>query len=160
MRIDAEVKDMRVRRKLATGVLVLATVVAGACTNPVSPGTHIRAEGVVVRSGTEVLVRADRDGVSGALAVQAASQRGPLTVRMLDHDGDEISPPHGYYLEVRSSAESIARWNMAVEGEFGGTLVGVAPGTANLTFCLMHGAVGRGHDDGCQAVNVAVTTAD
>jgi hypothetical protein len=160
MRIDAEVKDMRIPRMFMAGAAALATMVAGACTNPVSPGTHIRAEGVVVRSAAEVLVRADRDGVSGALAVQAGEQLGPLTVRMLDHDGDEISPPHGYYLEVRSSAESIARWNMAVEGEFGGTLVGVAQGTANLTFCLMHGAVGRGHDDGCQAVNVAVSAAD
>jgi hypothetical protein len=139
-------------------VLAVATVAAAAaCTNPVSPGNHQVAMGVVIRDGSQELVRAAGTTVTGALSVQAGQQKGPLTVRFLDHAGAEFEPRSGYWLRVDSSNPAVAQWQQAVEGEHGGRLVGVSAGQATLTFYNMHGAVGRGHDDGLQAVTVVVT---
>lgn len=135
--------------------LVPAMLLA-ACDNPASPGDHQRAYGVQVSVGGAVLVRALGSSVTGSLAATPGSQTGGLTVRMLDRDGEVIQPRQGYWLRVTSQNSGIARWQQATEGEFGGTLVGVAAGQTSLEFCNMHGAVGRGHDDGCQNVTVLV----
>lgn len=145
----------RTRLAGAVGALAAAMLLA-ACDNPASPGDHQRAYGVQVSAGAEVLVRALGNSVTGSLAATPGSQTGALTVRMLDRDGNVIEPRQGYWLRVNSQNSDVARWQQATAGEFGGTLVGVAAGQTSLEFCNMHGAVGRGHDDGCHSVTVLV----
>ncbi|HSJ24546.1 MAG TPA: hypothetical protein VK929_07765 [Longimicrobiales bacterium] len=137
-------------------VVLAATVLLGACTNPASPGQHLRAYGVLVLEDGEPLVRAMGTDVDGSLEVTAGASRGPLVVRMLDRDGDEMGPAQGYYLAVNEANASVARWDQAVAGEYGGTLVGVGAGQTQFEFCKMHGAIGGGHADGCQTVTVTV----
>jgi hypothetical protein len=144
-------------RRLPVLVLgLLATLLATACENPASPGRHLQAYGVIVLEGQTELIRASGDVALGSLTVPAGHQRGPLGVTILDRDGNPLALPEGYWLRVTSAAQGTARWAPTVEGAFAGALVGVSPGTAMLEFCLMHGAVGRGHEDGCQVVPVSV----
>jgi hypothetical protein len=146
-----------ITRSLALAVATMAVVTA--CTNPVSPGNHRVAAGVVIREGGQELVRAVGTTVTGGLSIGAGQQTGPLTVHFLAADGSEIAIEHGYWLDVRNSNPAVAQWTRASQAEFGGRLVGLAPGQTTLTFANMHGAVGSGHDDGMQAVTVTVTAA-
>lgn len=133
----------------------LVAVVLAACQNPVSPGGHSTPAGVEILRDGAVLARVQLGPpgepltTTGRLSVGAGQQTQPLTVRFLRSDGAPLAPGAGYYLmEVVSSAPGVARWEQATPGEFGGRLIGTAPGTANLSFALGHGAVGRGHQDG------------
>jgi hypothetical protein len=146
----------RTRVPGALALLAMATVLA-ACGNPASPGEHRFAYGVVIREGGETVVRAQGSNITGSLAVAPGQTRGPLTVRLLNREGGDMEPRQGYWLRVTSSSPGVARWQQASEGELGGSLVGVAAGAATLEFCNMHGAVGRGHADGCQSVPVLVS---
>jgi hypothetical protein len=149
-------QDRKMTGLTRTAVMLAVLLVLPACRNPVSSGDHTFAYGVVVREGTETLVHAQGDAVTGALALSAGQQRGPLTVRMLDRHGNDIEPRPGYWLRVTSQAPAVATWQQPTAGEFGGTLTGVGPGQTSLEFCNMHGAVGGGHPDGCQTVAVTV----
>jgi hypothetical protein len=142
----------------ALGAAVLVAAAAG-CTNPVSPGNHRVAAGVVVRDGADELVRATGDTQTGGLAVEAGSQTGALAVQFLTSDGSLIPVQDDYWLRVTSADSATAYWSQATPGEFGGRLVGVAAGATTLRFWNMHGAVGGGHDDGWQEVVVTVTAA-
>jgi hypothetical protein len=146
----------RYRRWGWSGLVLLATALAAACENPASPGRHLRAYGVAVQDGAAELVRATGITVRGGLTVSSGQQRGPLTVLVLDRNGQPLDLPAGYWLQVVSSAPATARWFATSEGAFTGRLEGVTPGTAVLQFCLWHGAIGRGHEDGCQDVLVSV----
>jgi hypothetical protein len=137
-------------------MVLLAMLVLAACENPATPGRHIHAYGVAVFDGDALVTRAQGQTAGGELTVTASHTRGPLAVRMLDREGEALTLPPGYWLRVSSAAPSIARWTQTVEGEFGGALMGVTPGQTQLDFCLMHGAIGRGHEDGCQVVTVRV----
>jgi hypothetical protein len=143
-------------RRLHYGLVLLATSLAAACENPASPGRHLHAYGVAVRDDAAELVRATGTTVRGGLSVSPGQRRGPLSVSMLDRSGEPLDLPAGYYLQVTSTAPGTARWIPASEGSFTGTLEGVSPGSAVLQFCLRHGAIGRGHEDGCQDVPVSV----
>lgn len=142
----------------ALGAAALVAVAAG-CTNPVSPGNHRVAAGVVVRDGADELVRATGDTQTGELAVAAGSETGPLSVQFLAPDGSAIPVQDNYWLRVTSTDSATAYWAQATPGEFGGRLVGGAAGEATLRFWNMHGALGGGHDDGWQDVVVTVTAA-
>jgi hypothetical protein len=158
---DKEMENMRVSDRRLTGAVIAGVAVLfGGCSNPASPGQHLRAEGVVIQHGANTLVRAQGATVTGGLALTVGEQRGPLTVVLLDRNGADIVPPQGYYLRVTSAASNVAQWSQATAGEFGGTLTGVGPGQTTLTFCLMHGAVGGGHADGCQDVPVVVVATE
>jgi hypothetical protein len=149
-------------RRAGRGVFAAIAVglIAAACSNPVSPGDHRFAAGVVVRdaAGAE-LVRAQGTTVTGGLTVAAGQQTGPLTVWFLNSSGEEMAPPSGYWLKVESVNPAVASWTQATAGEFGGRLVGGIAGQTTLRFLNMHGAVGSGHDDGLQDVTVTVTAA-
>jgi hypothetical protein len=150
-------KYLTMRRGLMLAMATMA--VATACSNPVSPGTHLVAAGVVIRDGDRELVRAVGTTVTGGLTIEAGQQTGPLTVQFLAANGSEIPVQQGYWLDVRNSNPAVAQWTRASQAEFGGRLVGLAPGQTTMTFANMHGAVGSGHDDGMQAVTVTVTAA-
>jgi hypothetical protein len=140
----------------ALALVVATTVFAGACSNPVSPGDHRIAAGVLIRDGAQEVVRVHGAGATGTITVQAGQQTGPLTVRFLDTAGAEIPPQSGYWLRVESSNTAVADWQQTTAGEHGGRLAGGVAGQATLTFCNMHGAVGSGHADGCRQVTAVV----
>jgi len=84
---------------------------------------------------------------SGQLTVNAGQETAHIDVRLLDHDGDELTLSSEYYLDVVIANEAIAEWEQDTPGEFGGHLHGVATGQTTAVFRLMHGAVGSGHAD-------------
>ena len=68
-------------------------------------------------------------------------------MQFVDHDGHAVTVGDDFYLRVDVANESIAEFEQDTPGEFGGHLHGVAEGDTELTFSLMHGAVGSGHAD-------------
>jgi predicted small secreted protein len=136
---------------------LLACVPLAACDNPVSPGEHIKPAGIAIRDGATTVVQVMGTTVTGGLAVQAGQQSPPLTVHFLASGGNEMTPPHGYYLNVVSKAAGTATWVQATPGEFAGRLQGIAAGTATLEFQWVHGAVGSGHVDERFEIDVVVT---
>lgn len=136
---------------------LLACMPLAACDNPVSPGEHIKPNGIVIRDGATAVVQVAGTTVTGALTVQAGVQSPALTVHFLDGGGNAITPPQGYYLNVVTAAPGIATWVQATPGEFGGRLQGVAAGTATLEFQWVHGAVGSGHPDAAFEIDAVVT---
>jgi hypothetical protein len=137
-------------------VILLVAIMTVACENPASPGRHLHAYGVALTDGSNEIVRARGDVMVGDMSLMVGERRGPYTVLLLDRDGQPLEVPSGYWLRVVPSAPDIVRWLAPTEGAFSGSIEGGAPGAATLEFCLLHGAVGRGHDDGCQLLPVVV----
>jgi hypothetical protein len=127
-------------------LLFLVAAVLTACDNPVAGDRHVHPDGIVIRQNTTTLVRVEGQQVTGQLALSLGQQTGPLTVRFLDDDGDEIAPESGYWLRV-TAQPAIATWAPDVAGGFTGTLTGTAADVGTITFEWMHGAVGSGHAD-------------
>jgi hypothetical protein len=143
--------NMRMR---AGTLAVLAAGLLGACTNPVSSGTHTQPDGVVIRQTGTVVASNTPQGVTGQLTVQAGQAGEPLSVHFVQA-GEEIAPPAGYYLDVPATAQ--AEWVPDVAGGFTGHIRGLGAGSTTLSFRWMHGAVGRGHPDATRTIPVVVT---
>ncbi len=77
----------------------------------------------------------------------AGEETAHIQVQFVAHDGDPIPLDDDFYLEVDIADESIAEFEQATPGEFGGQLRGRAQGETEAIFMLMHGAVGAGHPD-------------
>lgn len=130
---------------LATFVLLL-----GACSeSPVEPDDHAEPEGVHLVMNGQVIASYDGDSQSwtGEMEVAVGEETPHITVRFVDHDGDEIPIDDELYLEVEVTDESIAEFEQDTPGEFGGHLHGEREGETGVSFKLMHGAVGSGHAD-------------
>jgi hypothetical protein len=142
---------MKYRKKirLMAGAALLAVMTA--CDNPASPSEHLQAYGVVLRANNAEVVRAQGQTTTGGISILAGQQLGPVTVRFVNRDGNEMEPRQGYWMRVTSEAPAIMRFEYT-EGEYSGRLVAGTPGMTQLEFCNMHGSVGRGHADGCQRV--------
>ncbi len=110
---------------------------------------HAEPEGVeLVLSGAVIAsYSGDTQTWTGELEVDVGEETAHITVRFVDHDGDPIPLDDDLYLEVDIEDESIAEWEQDTPGEFGGHLHGHAVGETDVTFKLMHGAVGSGHAD-------------
>ncbi|MCZ0935633.1 MAG: hypothetical protein OXJ54_10670 [Gemmatimonadetes bacterium] len=135
---------------LATaGLLVLA-----ACggDDPMDPGHDDHAgevEGVVLSlSGQTVASYDGEDGAwTGELEVEPGEETAHIQVVFVDHNQQAVALDDDFYLRVDVANESIAEFEQDTPGEFGGHLHGVAEGDTEVTFSLMHGAVGSGHAD-------------
>lgn len=131
---------------------VLAAFALGlaACESSTEPEEeHYEPEGVELVMGG--LVIASYDGETqrwtGELEVDEGEETPHIAVRFVDHDGDPIPLEADTYLEVDIEDTSIAEWEQDTPGEFGGHLHGHVAGETDVTFMLMHGAVGSGHAD-------------
>ena len=110
---------------------------------------HAEPEGVELVMGGVTIASYDGETQRwiGELEVDAGEETPHIQVRFVDHDGDLISLDEDLYLEVDVEDESIAEFEQDTPGEFGGHLHGVMEGETEMTFKLMHGAVGSGHAD-------------
>jgi hypothetical protein len=152
---EENMKTLRFMRGSAFALLAGSAAIA--CSNPVSSDGHIRPQGVVVRDGATVVAQVSGGTATGQLTVQAGQLTPPLTVRFMDAGGNEITPPHGYYLAVVTRPAGIAAWVQDTPGEFGGRLQGLAPGAAELDLEWVHGPVGSGHVDQRFTISAVVT---
>ena len=140
----------RFANKLAAAVLASLAFVAACSDDPVAPDDdHAEAEGVELVLSGQVIASYDGDSQSwtGEMEVEVGQETAHIAVRFVDHDGDPIPIDDDLYLEVSVEDESIAEFEQDEPGEFGGHLHGVSVGHTDVTFSLMHGAVGSGHAD-------------
>lgn len=134
-------------RFAATVAAALAAVLPAACDNPVQIDEHAdEVAGVQVMSGQTELARVLNGVVTGRLTVAAGSSLGPLTIRFIAEDGDEVTEPDTY-LETDVGNTAVAEFTPTSAGAFAGQLAGKTAGTTAISFKLMHGAVGAGHAD-------------
>lgn len=140
----------RFANKLAAAVLASLAFAAACSDDPVVPGDdHAEAEGVQLILNGETIASYDGDSRTwtGEMEVEVGQETAHIAVRFVDHDGDAIPLEDNLYLEVEVEDESIAEFEQDEPGEFGGHLHGESVGETDVTFRLMHGAVGSGHAD-------------
>ena len=142
------------RRNIGNGLvgLALASVLAlaGCGSDTTEPEEeHAEAEGVELVMNGRVFASYDGDTQrwSGEMEVDVGEETPHIGVRFIDHDGDAIPLDDDYYLEVDVEDETIAEFEQDTPGEFGGHLHGIGEGETDVTFMLMHGAIGSGHAD-------------
>ena len=137
-------------RNWPLAVLAAFALVLAACeSTEVEEEEHAEPEGVELIMGGQVIASYDGHTQSwtGELEVDEGEETPHITVRFVDHDGDAIPIDDDLYLEVDIEDESIAEFEQDTPGEFGGHLHGHMEGETDVTFMLMHGAVGSGHAD-------------
>ena len=136
---------------LATaGLLVLAACGGDDPMDPMDDDHHAEeVEGVTLSLSGQTVASYDGDAGSwtGELEVEPGEETAHINVQFVDHDGHAVSLDDDFYLQVDVENESIAEFEQDTPGEFGGHLHGVAEGDTEVTFSLMHGAVGSGHAD-------------
>lgn len=140
------------RLKLPFALLSAGILALSACESATEPeDDHAEeVEGVMlVLSGQTIASYDGHDGEwTGELEVEPGEETGHISVRFVDHDGAAVELDQDYYLEVDVEDESVAEFEQDTPGEFGGHLHGgAAEGDTEITFSLMHGAVGSGHPD-------------
>ncbi|MXX79212.1 MAG: hypothetical protein F4Z33_09780 [Gemmatimonadales bacterium] len=140
--------------KLPLALVTAGLLVLAACGDdgPMEPDHEDHAEeveGVTLSlSGQTVATYDGHDGAwTGELEVEPGEETAHISVQFVDHDGHAVTVGDDFYLRVDVANESIAEFEQDTPGEFGGHLHGVAEGDTELTFSLMHGAVGSGHAD-------------
>jgi len=138
-------------RNSSLAVLAALALVLGACSDSMTEAEdeHAEPEGVELVLGGQVIASYDGDTQTwtGELEVDEGEETAHITVRFVDHDGDPIPIDDDLYLEVDIEDTSIAEFEQDTPGEFGGHLHGHMAGETDVTFKLMHGAVGSGHAD-------------
>lgn len=137
-------------RNWPLAALAAAALVLAACESSTEPEEeHYEPEGLELVMNGQVIASYDGDTQSwtGELEVDEGEETPHITVRFVDHDGDAIPMEDDTYLEVNIEDESIAEWEQDTPGEFGGHLHGHEAGETDVTFMLMHGAIGSGHAD-------------
>ena len=106
-------------------------------------------EGVTLTLSGQIVASYDGDdgAWTGELEVEPGEETAHISVQFVDHDGTAVPLDSDFYLQVDVSNESVAEFEQDTPGEFGGHLHGAMEGDAEITFSLMHGAVGSGHAD-------------
>ena len=139
------------RLRLPFALLTAGILALSACESATEPEEdHAEeVEGVMlVLSGQTIASYDGHDGEwTGELEVEPGEETAHISVRFVDHDGAAVALDEDYYLEVEVEDESVAEFEQDTPGEFGGHLHGQAEGDTEITFSLMHGAVGSGHAD-------------
>jgi len=137
-------------RNRPIAVLAAFALVLAACESSTEPEEeHYEPEGLELVMGGQVIASYDGHTQSwtGELEVDEGEETPHITARFVDHAGDPIPLGDDTYLEVNIEDESIAEFEQDTPGEFGGHLHGHMAGETDVTFMLMHGAVGSGHAD-------------
>lgn len=142
-------KTMHSFRRGAFAFTAAGTIALGACSDdPVGLDDHDDdIEAVELELNGVVVATYENGAWTGELEVTEGEETAHITVRFINHDGEEIVPDADTYLEVVIGDEAVAEFEQDTPGEFGGHLHGVAAGDTYAIFRLMHGAVGSGHPD-------------
>ncbi len=146
---EYKMKKSNYYNALAAAAVVLTLAAAGCTESMTEPDEHAEPEGVHLVLGGQVIATYDGEAQSwtGEMEVDEGEETAHITVRFVDHDGDPIPIDDDLYLDVEVADESIAEFEQDTPGEFGGHLHGVSEGATDVSFRLMHGAVGSGHPD-------------
>jgi hypothetical protein len=141
--------------------VLLLMFVAAACTNPVSPGAHVRVEGFMVMAGADTLVVGDRLTVSDTLRLRVGDVVSPASIVFV-RGGEAFIPGAGYFLEVAIAPHGVLAFEPEAAGAFTGTLRALSGGSAALSIRLMHGRLGSrfAHSDFDAAVVPVIVAAD
>ena len=135
---------------LTAGILVLSACGDSATEPDDDHDDHGgEVEGVTLTlSGQTVASYDGDDGAwTGELEVEPGEETAHISVQFVDHDGNAVRLDSDFYLQVDVANESVAEFEQDTPGEFGGHLHGGMEGDTEITFSLMHGAVGSGHAD-------------
>lgn len=137
-------------RNVGLSLAVLgALTLAGCEDSPTEPEEHGDAASLrlVMNGATIASFSWTTNTWTGEMEVEVGEETPHIDVEFLDEDGDVIDFDSDLYLEVDVEDEAIAEFEQDTPGEFGGHLHGEAEGETDVTFMLMHGAVGSGHVD-------------
>jgi hypothetical protein len=138
-----------------------AALALAACTNPVSPETHVSPTGFEILQNGQVVVAEQNGSLTGNLTLQAGQTLGPVTVRFRD-GANVVAPDASYFLEVAVANEAIVRFTPSSPGALTGSFQALAPGATTMRVRWMHGRVGSPrahHDYQSTPVPVVVTAA-
>ena len=140
-------------RRAAALSLLLALPLFTACGDDDEADDHedVPATMEITVAGQTVLVT-ETGAVTGGPITIAAGQTAPLTAVFRADDGDVLTFDSDYELRGASNASGIITF--ARNGQFTGTVTGVAAGTTTITFQLFH--IPEGHDDFEQSVPFVV----
>ena len=137
-------------RNTTLGLVLAATTVLAACDDsPSDVDEHGDAAQVqLVMNGMVIATFTfATNSWAGEMEVDVGMETPHITVNFLDEDGDVIVYDSDFYMEVDVEDTAIADFEQDTPGEFGGHLHGEAVGVTDVTFSLMHGAIGAGHAD-------------
>lgn len=141
------------RHSLSFALLTAGVLALSACESATEPEEdHAdEVEGVVLMLSGQTIASYDGEEGSwtGSLEVASGQETGRITVQFVTHEGEpvHVDEEEDHYLEVDVGNESIASFTHAAPRDYGGQLRGVAPGSTDIVFKLMHGEVGAGHPD-------------
>jgi hypothetical protein len=143
-------------RTMKATLALTAAVALGACTNPVTPESHVSPTGFEILQNGQVVVAEQNGSLTGSLTLQAGQTLGPVTVRFRD-GANVVAPDPSYFLEVAVANEAIVRFAPTTPGALTGSFQALSPGTTTMRVRWMHGRVGspRAHHD-YQSVPVPV----
>ena len=102
---------------------------------------HADAEGLTLTVNGVEIVRVEEGAATGEITVEAGEETALITLRFLDHDGDEFQPTdEEFALDVAIGDESIAEFEQHDEdGKWAFHIHGEAAGSTEATFSLLHG---------------------
>ena len=137
------------KRPLMALTLVAALSVAACGDDVTGVDEHGEAAGVdLVLNGVTIASFSFATNTwTGEMEVTAGTETAHIDVNFVDAGGDAITYDADFYLDVDVENTAIADWHQDTPGEFGGHLEGLSVGETDVTFSLMHGAVGSGHAD-------------
>ena len=142
-------RNLTYKRPLMALTLVAALAVAACGDDVTGVEEHGEAAGVdlVLNGQTIASFSFATNTWTGEMDVAAGTETAHIDVNFVDAAGAVITYDAEFYLQVDVENTSIADWHQDTPGEFGGHLEGVSVGETDVTFSLMHGAVGSGHAD-------------
>jgi hypothetical protein len=130
--------------RLGTLSLVVLALAVSGCRSATAPERHARPAGVVVTENGVEVVRVQGGAVTGSFVVNAGGQTGPLAFTFLDAQGNPITPPGDYHLDVRFANDAIAGFNVITSPyTFTGHIIGLQAGSTNASIRFMHGPPGH-----------------
>ncbi len=129
--------------RILPALAILSLVMAG-CRSATSPERHIRPSAVVVtENGTEI-VRVEGTTVTGSFTVTESGPTDLLTFTFLDAQGNDISPPSDYHLELRFASATVAAFQpQGSPYTFQGRIHGLQAGATTVEMRFMHGPPGH-----------------
>jgi hypothetical protein len=129
---------MKVSVKLLL-LTLLVTLTTTAC-KEAHDDDHLDIAAFRIISNGEIVAQQNGTQVTGSISVAAQTTSALMTLEFRDPEGNILNiTDDDLYLQVDSSAPTVARVQNAATNRWGFTLTGVSQGSASITIKLMHG---------------------